>query len=128
MSRRLERVNFTLQKELGHLIETQVSDPRLAPLTSVTRVDTSPDLAMARVYISVLGGEEESASSLAALQSAASFLRREMKSRVRMRFIPRIEFRLDDRIKEGTRMLEVINEVTRQDNAESTEQDPTRDA
>jgi ribosome-binding factor A len=115
MSRRTERVNFTLKRELGALIENEISDPRLAPVTSVTRVECAADLSVARVYISTLGSEAAQSSSLEALKSASGYLRRALAGRLRMRHVPRIEFRADDALREGARLLKVIDEVAESD-------------
>jgi len=58
MNKRNGRVNFTLQRELGMLIDESISDPRLAPMTSVTRVECTADYSTAHVYISSLGDPE----------------------------------------------------------------------
>ena len=79
MSRRIERVNVTLRRELGGLVGKVIADPRLAPVTSITRVECSPDLGSARVYVSVMGGEEESERSIEALRSAAGLLRSRLR-------------------------------------------------
>lgn len=108
-------MNFTLKRELGALIENEISDPRLAPVTSVTRVDCAADLSVARVYISALGSEAAQSSSLEALKSASGYLRRALAGRLRMRHVPRIEFRADDALREGARLLKVIDEVAESD-------------
>ena len=64
MTRRMERVNFTLRKELGSLIAEEVSDPRLDELTSITSVNCASDLGKARVYVSVMGDEKVRQESL----------------------------------------------------------------
>ncbi len=108
-------MSFTLKRELGALIKNEISDPRLAPVTSVTRVECAADLSVARVYISALGSEEAQSSSLEALESAAGYLRRALAGRMRMRHVPRIEFHVDDALREGARLLKVIDEVAESD-------------
>ena len=115
MTRRTDRVNFTLRRELGALIADAVSDPRLAPMTSVTRVDVSHDLEHARVYVSVLGDEEGQAQSLAALQSASGMLQRELESRMRIRRVPRLLFHLDGSLAAASDVLSLIDRVTEED-------------
>lgn len=115
MTRRMERVNFTLRKELGNLIAEEVSDPRLAELTSITSVDCASDLAKARVYVSVMGDEQVRQSSLEALRSASGRLRNLVKRRVRMRRIPALEFMADSAIEDGADILALIDRVKEED-------------
>jgi ribosome-binding factor A len=84
-----------LREELTDIIRREVKDPRIG-FYSVTRVDVPPDLRSARVYISVLGSEDERLATLAALRSAAGFIRHHLRPRLRMRQVPELEFR-DDR-------------------------------
>ena len=115
----MERVNFTLRKELGSLIAEEVADPRLAYLTSVTSVDCAADLGKARVYISVMGDEEVRRSSLEALRSASGRLRNLVKRRVRMRRVPSLEFLADSAIEDGAEMLALIDKIKEEDSRKS---------
>ena len=115
MSRRMERVNATLRRELGSLITESLADPRIVTMTSVTGVDTSEDLATATVSVSVMGTDEERTATMAALESAAGYLRRSVEDRVRMRHVPRLIFKLDTRIQKAADMLSYMDEIERQD-------------
>ena len=70
MSRRLQRLNTLLRQELADLIRTELRDPRLADIVSITRVDISPDLKNAKIYASVLGDEEAKTATMKALAAA----------------------------------------------------------
>src|SRR5437763_4992614 len=99
MNRRAERVNELLREEISVLIQREMKDPRLGGLISVTAVETSPDFSHARVFVSVLGSEQEHDSSLKALNAGASFLRRELRTRLKsLRHVPELSFRADDSI------------------------------
>ena len=111
MSRRLERVNGLLRQEISAIVSSDLSDPRLGSLVSVTEVDCRPDLGSAKVYVSVLGGEEEKSASLEALNSAAGFVHRNLRDRVRLRTVPSLEFRLDESIEAGFAILEKIRQT-----------------
>ena len=115
MSRRIERVNVTLRRELGGLVRKIISDPRLAPITSITRVECSPDLGSARVYVSVMGGEEESERSVEALRSAAGLLRRRLRDSVLLRHLPRLVFLPDRTLADGAEMLALMDRVSGED-------------
>jgi ribosome-binding factor A len=115
MNKRNGRVSFTLQRELGVLIDKSISDPRLAPMTSVTRVECTADFSIAHVYISSLGDTDVRQGSLEALESASGFLRREVDKRIQIRHVPRLVFHLDDTLLDGANMLERMDDIAKQD-------------
>jgi ribosome-binding factor A len=112
MSRRTERVNDLIRDELSDLLLREVNDPRLTGLISITRVEVSPDLNNARVYVSIMDGQEGQKEAMKALNAAASFFHRELKHRLQMRRIPFLTFRFDPSIEEGARMLSLMEEVS----------------
>lgn len=95
MSRRTRQVGDLLREEVTDIIRTEVKDPRIGFFT-ITQVEVPADLRSARVHVSVLGTDEERVATLAALRSAAGFIRHHLKPRLHMRQIPELEFR-DDR-------------------------------
>lgn len=109
--KRSQRVNHLLREEVADIISNRVKDPRLGFLT-VTDVDVTVDLKLARVYISVLKDEEKELT-MEILNSAKSFIRSELGRRLRMKFIPALEFRLDTTAQYGEkieRLLKAIKE------------------
>lgn len=110
-TRRMARVNDTIRRELSSLLMREARDPRLEGLVSITGVDTSPDLKYARVYVSVMGSEEDKMRVQEGLEAAAGFLRRGLAGRLTMRYIPDLSFERDDSIERGTYLLELIKEV-----------------
>jgi ribosome-binding factor A len=112
MSRRTERVSDLIRDELSDLLLREVRDPRLDALISITRVEVSPDLYNARVFVSVMAQPAQQQDALRALNAAASFFHRELKGRLQMRRIPFLAFRLDTSIEEGASVLAHIEEVT----------------
>jgi len=95
VTRRTLQVGELLKEELTDIIRREVKDPRVG-FMSIMNVDVTPDLRSARVYVSVLGTDEERSNTLDALRSAAKFIRFHLKPRLRMRQIPELDFR-DDR-------------------------------
>jgi len=110
MSRRIQRLNVLFREELATLMRT-LRDPRLAEMMSITRVDVSPDLENADVYVSVMGEPEEQVDSIKALDHAAPFLRRELLHRVSIRKIPHLKFHLDRSIEEAAHVLDLMKQV-----------------
>ena len=79
MPYRIERVNALLREEIGSVLAGELNDPRISPMASVTRVETSRDLSFARVYVSVLGTDQEKADTMQALAAAAGFIHRAIR-------------------------------------------------
>ena len=111
MTRRLERLNGLFREELSDLLLRQVKDPRLAQFVSITRVVISPDLSHARVFVSVMGSEEEREDAFRALETARPFLRRELGKRLSTRRTPDLSFRRDDSLERGAHLLSLIEEA-----------------
>jgi len=111
VSRRLQRLNVLLQRELADLLRRQLRDPRLAEIVTVTRADVSPDLALARVYISVLGDAEAKASTLRGLTAAAPFMRYHLKSRLTIKRTPNLQFFLDESMEEAAHILDLMKRI-----------------
>ena len=112
MSRRTDRVNEQLREEISTLLVRQIKDPRLKGVISVTRVVTSGDLRTGRVYISVMGGRETKQAALDGIQSAASFLRRELRDRINMKHTPFLTYQLDDSLEEADQVLRLMNQIS----------------
>jgi ribosome-binding factor A len=111
MNRRNERVNVLLRQEISRLLATELKDPRLPSILSITRVETSPDLRVARVFVSVLGDKSEKADTLKALRSASGYVRRKLRQQVTLKMVPSVEFRIDESIERGAEMMKLISEA-----------------
>ena len=118
MSRRTERLNDLIREELSDLIRRQSKDPRLSCFLTVTRVDTSADLRLAKVFISIMGSDEEKKNAMDGLSSASGFLYRELRSRLSLRHTPQLVFYKDDSIERGAEVLHKIKEVSGSEEAD----------
>jgi len=105
------RINGEVQRELAELIRSEVKDPRIAPMTTVTEVQVAPDLKTAKVYISVLGDETERKSTMQGLRSAEPFLRSALARTVNLRNTPELIFISDTSIEYGVAMSKKIDDV-----------------
>ena len=108
--RRPERLGHQIRVELAELISREVKDPRIG-FATVTRVDLSPDLHHARVWVSVLGSAEEQQNSVAGLSSAAGFLRHEIGHRLALRRVPELEFILDHGAEAGEEIERLLRKI-----------------
>ena len=121
MSHRIERVNNLLRQEISELLRRQVNDPRLGKFVAITEVCTSPDLKDAQVCVSCIGGKEERQEILSALTGASGYFRKELTQRLRLRYIPELNFQWDDSIERGAHLLELIDTVMTDSSSEQRE-------
>lgn len=105
------RINGEVQKELSKIISMEIKDPRIHPMTSVVNVEVAPDLKHAKVYISVLGNEEERNDTYAGLRSAAPYIRSLLAKSINLRNTPELHFVMDQSIEYGINMSKLIDEV-----------------
>jgi ribosome-binding factor A len=105
----MRRVNEAVREVVSARLAEGVKDPRVGFVT-VTSVDTSPDLRHARVYVSVLGGEDERAETLAGLESAHGLLQQALASELRMKHTPTLQFVFDESIDRGMRITELLDD------------------
>jgi ribosome-binding factor A len=110
-SRRMQRVNDQIRDEIADLLMHETDDPHLRGLISVTGVETAPDLSRAKVFVSVLGTDDEADDTLAHMKRATSFFRRELAARLNLRHTPELEFRLDKSIAEGAKINSLLKEI-----------------
>lgn len=115
------RINTEVQRELSNILRGGIKDPRVAPWTSVVAVEVAPDLKTSKAYISVLGDEKAQTDTIAGLQSAEGYIRRELARTLNMRNTPEIRFVLDQSIEYGVNMSKKIDEVTKDMRTEGEE-------
>ena len=106
---RMRRINEVLREVVGAVISGELSDPRIGFVT-VTSVETSPDLRTAKVFVSVLGSEEEREATLEGLRSSHGVIQAQIAAETRMKRTPTLTFRYDDTIEQGVRISELLEE------------------
>jgi ribosome-binding factor A len=109
-TRRQRQVAELLHEEISLLIQRRARDPRLGFVT-LTDVEVSPDLRVAHVYVSVLGDPDEVKQTLEALDHATSFFRRELGNTLSLRYIPSLDFRLDDSLQRALRIDQLLDSL-----------------
>jgi len=123
--RRVQRFNELLRQELSTLLVRRVRDPRLSSVT-ITEVDITADLRMARIYVSVMDDDEETRQEvLRSLQGAAGFLRRELANRLEVRHTPELIFHLDESARYGERIDQLLAQINQAEQALSPSEDPS---
>jgi ribosome-binding factor A len=105
---RMRRINEVLREVVGAAIN-ELSDPRIGFVT-VTSVETSPDLRTAKVFVSVLGSEEERETTFAGLRSSHGVLQARIAAETRMKRTPTLSFHYDETIEKGVRISRLLEE------------------
>ncbi len=107
---RKERVAGAIQEIVSNAITRKISDPRLAPLTTVSRVVVSGDLMVATVYVTVVGDETVERKSLAALQHARGFIQHLVAEQIDLRTCPELRFEMDEVAKKVRETMQILSE------------------
>ncbi len=110
MTQRIDRVDALLREEIGSILERDLGDPAIG-FTTVTDVQTAPDLSHAQVWVSLIGQPVERTASLAALRRALPYVRHLLGERLRLRRIPELHLRVDETAERGTRVLQLLAEL-----------------
>lgn len=110
---RMSRINSEMQKALAEIISNRMRNPEFEGLIiSVTKVETAPDIKTARVYISVLSTLETKKLVVETLNRAKGFIRHELSRLIRLKTIPDLDFRLDNSLEEGQKIMDIIDKLS----------------
>ena len=119
-SNRIGRINEEIQRELAQQLRL-LKDPRVQKtMVSITHVETTPDLRYAKVYVSLLD-RSCAKEVLAGLKSSGGFLRRALGKSLQLRYTPELVFTLDDSLKYGAHMFDLLEKLERQEAAREAE-------
>ncbi len=124
------RINSEVMKALTQILRSEVKDPRIHPLTSVSAAEVATDLKTAKIYVSVLGGDEDKKNTMEGLKSSSSFIRGCLARELNLRNTPELRFILDESIEYGVEMSKKIEETLKRDagiNPRYGEEDPDED-
>lgn len=106
------RINEEVRKEISSIIRTDIKDPRITAMISVTQVSVTKDLRYAKVFVSIFGkNEEEKENSFLALKSSAGFIRREIGHRINLRYTPEILFEMDESIDKAMHIDSLLEKI-----------------
>ena len=125
-SNRIGRINEEIQRELAELIRS-LKDPRVQTMISITQVHTTPDLRYSKIYVSVYD-EQRGKDALKGLTSAAGWLRRELGARLQLRYTPELQFTLDDSLKQGAKMFDLLSRLAEQERQKQQDREPEQEA
>jgi ribosome-binding factor A len=114
MTHRLQKVNSLLLKELNTIVQQRVHDPRLNMVT-ICGVDVTPDLQIAKVFVSSSGDEKRDHGVMSALRKARSFIQRELASSVILKYLPELHFMIDKTEIEAEKIEKLIDGLHKED-------------
>ncbi|HUF27553.1 MAG TPA: 30S ribosome-binding factor RbfA [Gemmatimonadaceae bacterium] len=110
-ARRPDRVAEAIREEIATFLAEDVKDPRIVGLVTVTGVDVTRDLRHAKVFVSVMGTEEEQARTYEGLDSVAAHLRSRVGRALRLRLAPEIQFRTDESIARAAHIESLLAQI-----------------
>ena len=119
MTTRQEKVKELLRAEISEIIRRELKDPRVGFVTIID-VEVTSDLKQAKVFVSVLGSDEEQKKTMKALRCASGFIRSEFAKRVAMKTVPEIEFCVDETVKYGAKIFELLEKIKREDSGKES--------
>ncbi len=118
---RIIRIAGEMQKALTEIINRDMKDPRIPPITSITRVKLTKDLQFAKAYVSIFGSPDEKKQAVDCLNSSSGFIRSMLGRRMIIRQLPKILFKVDDSVDVGTAMDQKISEIIAEDKKKEAE-------
>jgi len=121
-TQRSERVQEALRQEISRIVQNELKDPRLGFLT-ITRVELTKDLRYARIYFSVLGEVKDKRLALKGLTSAKGYIKNLISDRIKLRFMPEIEFKIDESFEHTKEIYDLLDKLKKERENESGDRD-----
>ena len=116
-TRRADRVSAAIREEVASHLATNVKDPRIAGLVTVTGVDVTPDLRHARIYVSILNGDANPQPTIDALNDVGRWLKGQVGRALRLRLAPELEFKKDDTVARASRIEALLSQIRTDESA-----------
>jgi ribosome-binding factor A len=110
---RVSRIGEQMKKELSQIVQREIKDPRIGFVT-ITGVEVTADLQQAKVYISVMGNDEQKSASIKALEKAKGFVRSELGKRIQLRHTPDLIFKVDESIEYGNKIESLLKDIKKE--------------
>ena len=109
---RMNKIDEELRKEISSIISTELKNPHLTGLISVTKVKTTPDLRFAKVFISMIN-EKSKKETLSILKQSSGYIRSSIAKRINLRNTPELVFEFDESLEYGSRIDEILKDITK---------------
>ena len=109
---RMNKIDEELKKEISNIITTELKNPHLTGLISVTRVKTTPDLRFAKVFVIIIN-EKSKKENLSILKKSSGYIRSAIAKKVNLRYTPELVFEFDESLEYGSRIDEILKDITK---------------
>ena len=120
---RTDRIAAEMKRVVSDIIRTELKDPRIPVVTSVTRLKLAKDLKFAKIYVSFLGDEAQKKAAMQALKASAGLIRYQIGQKMTIRTLPELNFALDESIEYGSYLAERIAQVMAEDKQKEAPED-----
>lgn len=118
---RIDKIQELIKQEVSNMILRELKDPRIG-FATITQVEASGDLRHAKIFVSVMGSEEQKIQTLEGLKSALGFIRSELGKRIRLRHTPEITLQLDATLDYSVKIQELLDKVKKEEAKKSHEE------
>ena len=115
--KRSQRIQELLLEEISKLLQSGLKDPRIG-FTTLTRVEVSDNLKHAKIFISVMGSDQEKSETFEALKSAKGFIRNSLGKNLYLRYLPELEFKKDENAEHVEKITRIINDLHSESDSE----------
>lgn len=120
--KRIGRISEEIKRIVSNVIMTELKDPRISTMTSITQVEVTRDLRFAKVYVSILGNEQEIEDTIKGLESSKGFIRKEIGKNLNLRYTPEPIFHLDKSIDHGFQIAKILNEIKKDEKKDNEDE------
>jgi ribosome-binding factor A len=110
---RSQRVSQQIKRELSDMIRRDLKDERIGGIVSITDVECTADCRSAKVYVSVFGDEQQKQGTIAALNEELGYIRGELCRRLKLRFAPELQIKLDNSLERGAKVSDLLGKISR---------------
>ena len=121
MTRRTDRVAETIRRLISEVVHNQLKDPRAAGFITITKVEVTPDLRLAKIFYSVLGNDKQKKRITGGLKSAKNFIRRYIADKLKMRYAPDILFKMDEALAHRERIDKILDTIHEREGRDETD-------
>jgi ribosome-binding factor A len=119
------RVGHAIQQEISRMVKKDLKDPSIG-FTTITHVKMSADLRYAKIYVSIMGSEEEKKKTLNGLARARGFIRKELAGRLNLRYTPELSFFIDDTIEKAAHLEKLFHKLEKEESLKADTEDNER--
>ncbi len=127
MTRRSERVAEAIRRLVGEIVHSQLRDPRISGLATVTKVEITPDLRFAKIYYTAMCDDRKKALLARGLKSAKSYIRRRIADELKLRYAPDVLLKIDESIEHSKKIDRILDKIHREEHHESDRENSASD-